>query len=180
MSRAPPPKGLHWRSHTVFIVTTVALGLFTDLFLYGLVVPVMPFMLRNRLHVPDDEVQSYVSRLLAVYAGVQLLVSVPIGWLADRTKSRQLLFLSGLAALFLGTVMLAVGRNMFVLVAARALQGMSAAVVWTVGLAMILDTVGTNKLGKTIGTVNNTLPKIPPKNFHPDISRFSRPFLLAT
>ena len=36
---------------------------------------------------------------------------------------------------------------------ARVLQGVSAAVVWTVGLALVLDTVGPENLGKTIGSV---------------------------
>ena len=36
------PAGLSWRSNTFFIVSTVAVGLFTDLFLYGLIVPILP------------------------------------------------------------------------------------------------------------------------------------------
>lgn len=152
------PRGLRWRSSTVFIISTVALGLFTDLFLYGLIVPVLPFMLRDRLSIPEDEIQSWVSGLLAVYAGVQLLASVPIGWLADRTKSRQLPFLCGLVSLLFGTVMLALGQSVVVLVIARALQGLSASVVWTIGLAMVLDTVGTENLGKTMGVVGVLYP----------------------
>lgn len=31
------PAGIKWRSNTFFIVSTVAVGLFTDMFLYGLV-----------------------------------------------------------------------------------------------------------------------------------------------
>jgi len=31
------PAGLTWRSNTLFIIGTVAVGLFSDLFLYGLV-----------------------------------------------------------------------------------------------------------------------------------------------
>jgi MFS family permease len=147
------PRGLRWRSSTFFIISTVALGLFTDVFLYGLIVPVLPFMLRDRLSTPELDIQSYVSGLLAVYAGMQLLFSVPVGWLADRTQSRQLPFLCGLAALLAGTVLLAVGQSMTLLIMARALQGVSASVVWTIGLAMVLDTVGTENLGKTMGTV---------------------------
>ena len=41
-----------------------------------------------------------------------------------------------------------------VLVVARVSQGISAAVVWTIGLALILDTVGPEDLGKTIGSVS--------------------------
>ncbi|KAI0024034.1 MFS general substrate transporter [Xylariomycetidae sp. FL0641] len=147
------PWGLRWRSNTLFILATVAVGLFTDLFLYGLVVPVLPFMLRDRLSVPEDAVQSYVSNLLAAYAGASVVSSVPAGWVADRTNSRQAPFLSGLAALLAATIMLALGQSTAVLVAARVLQGVSAAIVWTIGLAMVLDTVGPGNLGKVIGSI---------------------------
>ncbi|KAI2466182.1 MFS transporter-like protein [Annulohypoxylon bovei var. microspora] len=149
----PPPLALRWRSSTPFIVATVAVGLFTDLFLYGLVVPVLPFMLRSRLSIPQSEIQACVSGLLAAYAGASVLASVPAGWIADRTSSRQAPFLSGLAALLAGTVMLAIGQSVPVLVAARVLQGVSGAVVWTVGLAMVLDTVGPQNLGKVVGSI---------------------------
>ncbi|KAK8038038.1 hypothetical protein PG994_014805 [Apiospora phragmitis] len=147
------PWGLQWRSSMAFILTTVAIGLFTDLFLYGLVVPVLPFLLRDRISIPDNEVQSWASYLLAVYALAQFLCSVPAGWIADRTNSRQVPFLCGLAALLGATILLAVGQSIGVLVIARALQGMSASVVWTIGLAMIRDTVGPQNLGKAIGTI---------------------------
>jgi MFS family permease len=152
-----PPIGLKWRSSTSFIISTVAIGLFTDLFLYGLIVPVLPFMLRQRLDLPQDKVQSYVSALLAAYAGASVLCSLPAGWIADRTNARQLPFLSGLAALLGATILLAFGQSVAVLVLARVLQGVSAAVVWTVGLAMILDTVGPENLGKVIGSVSAIL-----------------------
>ena len=148
-----PPWALKWRSNTLFIVATVAVGLFTDLFLYGLVVPVLPFVLRSRLGIPDDEIQSYVSWLLAAYAGASVLSALPVGWAADRTSSRRAPFLSGLAALLIATLMLALGNTVAWLVVARVLQGISAAVVWTIGLAMVLDTVGPENLGKVVGSV---------------------------
>ncbi|KAI1801249.1 MFS general substrate transporter, partial [Daldinia bambusicola] len=148
-----PPWALRQRSNTLFILATVAVGLFTDLFLYGLVVPVLPFMLRSRLSVPEDEIQSYVSNLLAAYAGASVVSSVPAGWIADRTSSRRAPFLSGLAALLAATIMLALGKSIAVLFVARVLQGISAAVVWTIGLAMTLDTVGPQNLGKVVGSI---------------------------
>lgn len=147
------PLGLRWRSSTLFIVATVGIGLFTDLFLYGLIVPVLPFLLRDRVDLPQDQVQSYVSGLLAAYAGASVIFSLPAGWIADRTNARQTPFLSGLVALLAATIMLALGQSIAVLVIARVLQGTSAAVVWTVGLAMILDTVGPENLGKVIGSI---------------------------
>ena len=149
--------GLRWRSSTLFIVATVAVGLFTDLFLYGLIVPILPFMLRDRVDIPHDKVQSYTSGLLAAYAGASVLFSLPAGIIADKVQTRQAPFLSGLAALLAATVMLALGQSVEVLVVARVLQGTSAAFVWTVGLAMVMDTVGPGDLGKTIGSVSRLL-----------------------
>ncbi|EXJ90554.1 hypothetical protein A1O1_03657 [Capronia coronata CBS 617.96] len=153
MSYHKPPTGLRWRANTLFILTTVAVGMFTDLFLYGLVVPVLPFMLKERMDLPEDKVQSYVSGLLAAYAGASVIFSIPIGIIADKTNARRTPFLCGLTALLAATLMLAFGRNLAMLIVARVLQGTSAAVVWTVGLAMVLDTVGPSHLGKVIGSI---------------------------
>jgi len=151
--RSKPPIGMKWRSNTLFIIATVAIGLFTDLFLYGLIVPILPFMLQDRVDIPEDKVQSYVSTLLAAYAGASVVFSLPAGWVADRTNARQTPFLTGLAALLAATILLAYGQSIGVLIVARMLQGISAAVVWTVGLAMVLDTVGPENLGKVIGSI---------------------------
>ncbi|RYP70474.1 hypothetical protein DL771_005411 [Monosporascus sp. 5C6A] len=124
------PWALHWRSNTFFILATVAVGLFTSLFLYGLVVPALPFMLRERLAIPEEETQSYVSGLLAAYAGASLLFALVAGWVADRTNARQAPFLGCLAALLVATIMLAFGQSITLIVVARVLQGVTAAVFW--------------------------------------------------
>lgn len=147
------PIGLAWRSSTLFIVSTVGIGLFTDLFLYGLVVPILPFILQDRVSLPEDQIQSHVSALLAAYAGASVLFSPPAGIIADRVPTRQAPFLIGLLALLAATLMLFLGKTIPVLIVARILQGTSAAVVWTIGLALVLDTVGPGNLGKTIGSV---------------------------
>lgn len=148
-----PPWGLKWRSNTLFILSTVAIGMFTDLLLYGLVVPILPFILVERIHIPHDEVQYYTSLLLACYAGAQVLFSPVAGVVADKLSSRQPPFLVGLAALFSSTLLLYIGKTIEVLIVARILQGISASVVWTVGLALVMDTVGSKKLGVTIGSI---------------------------
>jgi MFS family permease len=148
-----PPIGLRWRSSSFLIVATVAIGMFTDLFLYGLIVPVLPFILRDRVGIPHSEIQYYTSLLLACFAGSSVLFSLPAGIIADKLPTRQLPFLVGLMSLLLSTLMLSLGRTIPLLVAARILQGVSAAVVWTVGMALVMDTVGSEKLGATIGNI---------------------------
>ena len=127
--------------------------MFTDLFLYGLVVPILPFILSDRISIPHSEIQSYTSILLACYAGASVITSLPAGFIADRLRTRQVPFLVGLVALALSTLLLWLGQSIAALIIARLLQGMSAAVVWTVGMALVMDTVGSNKLGVTIGSI---------------------------
>jgi MFS family permease len=47
--------------------------------------------------------------------------------------------------------MLCLARNIPLLVIGRLLQGFSASVVWTVGLALIIDTVGEDEVGEMLG-----------------------------
>ncbi|KAI9742196.1 MAG: hypothetical protein M1818_004096 [Claussenomyces sp. TS43310] len=152
-SATRPPRFLAQRSSNVFIITTVCLAVFTDIFLYSIIVPVLPFALKRRAGVRADEVQHWVSILLAVY-GAALLVGSPIaGWYADRSGSRRLPLLIGLLALSGATVMLCLARNVGLLVAGRLLQGLSASVVWTVGTALLVDTVGQKEIGQVLGYV---------------------------
>ena len=149
-----PPWGLKWRSSTLFIVSTVGVGLFTDLFLYGIIVPILPFMLTDRVNLPDSQIQTYTSTLLAVYAASSVLFSPVAGVIADRlSNSRQLPFLLGLVALLAATLMLFLGKSIPVLIIARILQGLSGAVVWTIGLALVIDTVGPDRLGTYVGSI---------------------------
>lgn len=148
------PGGLRFRSSKLFISVTVGIGLFTDLFLYTLFVPILPFMLSDRAGVPPDQIQSNVSRLLAAYAGASVIASPIIGIVTDRLGMRRAPFLCGLAILFLATLLLLLSRTVELMLLARVLQGISASVVWTNGLALCLETVGAEGLGKAIGSVS--------------------------
>ena len=149
-----PPLLLRYRSSRRFILTTICVAIFTDIFLYGIIVPVVPFALTKRARVAEKDVQHWVSVLLAVY-GAALLASAPIcGYLADRSTSRRLPLLIGLLALAGATLMLCFGHTIAVLVTGRLLQGISAAIVWTVGLALLVDTVGQKEIGQVMGYVS--------------------------
>lgn len=60
-------------------------------------------------------------------------------------------FLFGLLALAGATLMLCLGRSIAVLIIGRTLQGISAAVVFTVGLALLVDTVGPTEIAQSMG-----------------------------
>lgn len=151
---APPPRLLRVRSSRRFILVAVCVSVFTDIFLYGIIVPVLPFAIASRAAVPEPDVQYWISVLLAVY-GVAILVTSPIsGWYADRSSSRRLPLLIGLLALAGATILLCLARSVALLVTGRILQGMGDAVVWTVGQALLVDTVGQRDIGQVLGYVS--------------------------
>lgn len=107
--------------------------------------------------MPESQVQSYTSALLAVLAGSSVVFSPISGILADRVSTRQAPFLFGLSTLIGATILLFLATTIPVLTIARVLQGISSAVVWTLGLAICIETVGPENLGKTIGSVRSCM-----------------------
>ncbi|KAK3622327.1 hypothetical protein LTR56_018163 [Elasticomyces elasticus] len=152
-SDSRPPVFLKFRSSTTFIILTVATAVFTDIFVYGIIVPVLPFALTERSNIKPDSIQTWISIFLAVYGAALLVASPFCGWLADRSSSRRAPLLIGLLALGACTVMLCIGNSIAVLAAGRVLQGFSAAVVWVVGLALMVDTVGPEGIGQVMGYI---------------------------
>lgn len=151
--RGKRPILLEYRSSKVFIVFAMCWAVFTDVFLYGVIVPVIPFALQDRVHVSADDTQHWVSVLLAVYAAALLFFSPLFGFLADWANSRKTTLLAGLIILAGSTLMLCVGKTITVLVVGRTLQGASASVVWVVALALMADTVSEEESGKAMGYV---------------------------
>ncbi|KAF1955223.1 MFS general substrate transporter [Byssothecium circinans] len=147
------PYLLRYRSSEAFIIGTVALAVFTDMFLYGLIVPVIPFAIQTKSHVDSGRVQYWVSVLIAIYAAALLAFSPICGWLADRSSSRRSPLVLGLLALLGATVLLNIGSSIGIMIAGRLLQGASAAVVWVVGLALLADTVPQDRLAQAMGYV---------------------------
>ncbi|KAH9821261.1 major facilitator superfamily domain-containing protein [Melampsora americana] len=145
-NQRPIPIWLKLRSSSTFILIVV------NLFLYGLIVPVLPFALNQLLGISDQETQPVISTLLAAHALAAVLFSPIAGLISDAGQGR-LPFLFGLVAMSASTALLCFGRTIWILLVARILQGLSAAIVWTVGLSLVVDTVGPDKLGSALGSI---------------------------
>ncbi|ORY16395.1 major facilitator superfamily domain-containing protein [Clohesyomyces aquaticus] len=151
------PFALTLRSSNKFILATICLAAFTDGFLYGVVVPVLPFSLGDQSGVPEEDIQKWTSYLLMIFGGAALLTSrkyiwaTLAGWIADQGSTRRLPFLVGLFIQALATSLLLVTPGVKALMIARALQGLSAAVVYAVGMAILVDTFGMDDVGKNAG-----------------------------
>lgn len=88
---------------------------------------------------------------LAIFGVFQVLGGPIAGWWADHSRSNRAPFLVGLLCAFGATASFMLATSMAVLVAARAMQGVSAAIINTLGLALLADTVDRDQLGFWMG-----------------------------
>ena len=118
----------------------------------GVIVPTLPYDLPKHSNVPTQDIEFWTSILLAAY-GLAAIVAAPIlGLLANHTSNRKIPLLAGLLMQIASTVLYGALHDVRALVAARFLQGLSAAMVYTSGLAYLVDSVESNTIGYYIGT----------------------------
>lgn len=151
---ATRPKLVELRSSRWFTIVVVSFATATDVFMYGLIVPVTPTALQKRVGLSEESVQGWTSILLALNAAALLAFSPIFGYLADRSESRRWLLILALVALGAATALLCVGTNIGLWVGGRLFQGAAAAMVWAVGMALMVDTVGKDGLGQAVGYVS--------------------------
>ncbi|KAH7148849.1 major facilitator superfamily domain-containing protein [Dactylonectria macrodidyma] len=144
------PKLLKWRSSRFFIIATVVLGIYVDIFLYGSTVVVLPFVLESQAGVPHEEIGKWTGHSMLTYSLASLVSSPIAGFLADKAQNRREPLLFGLLFLLTGCACLWAATCISVLLLGRFLQGISAGFVWSIGLALIADTVGYNEVGQVL------------------------------
>jgi MFS family permease len=86
-----------------------------------------------------------------------LRTAVLFGWIGDRLQSRKTPFVYGLLVLGGATALFAIGTSLAVLLVARILQGLSTAMVFTVGFALLFDKVGKDRIGEAMGYTSMSL-----------------------
>ncbi|CAI7664627.1 unnamed protein product [Penicillium viridicatum] len=145
------------RSSQSFIVTTISLSMFTDLFLYAMIVPVMPQALVSRAGVAFED-REYWNSVLLISEAVSALTCCPIfGYMLDISGTRQGPYLSGLVLLFASMVILTASHSVTWYIIARVLQGAATAMVSVAGLSIVTDAVDRASLGQMIGYLGTAM-----------------------
>lgn len=137
------------RHSNIGVACVVALTLFTDMLVYGVVIPCLPLIVLERLKGDS----TMVGFLFGCYA-FGLLVSTPVfAILSDKYKNRRYPMIGGMLGLFISTMAFAVADTYVLLVLARTAQGVAGGASWTIGLGLLADVFPTKKLGVVMGTV---------------------------
>ncbi|HEX7064240.1 MAG TPA: MFS transporter [Bacillales bacterium] len=152
--------------------------LFTDELLYSIIIPIIPYFTEKLQMSP-----AMTGVLFSSYA-VAALISTPFfGILADRA-GRRVSILSGLAILFLATVLFAFTHSYGLLVASRAIQGIGAGAAWAASLALLADLFPAKMRGRAMGLAltgisTGTLLGAPLGGFIFEFGGYQWPFLFV-
>lgn len=126
-------------------------GILTDLLVYSLIIPVIPYQLEA---LGYDRIGSKISWLLVAFVRVSIpldcwflirlfqsgalaLSTPPVAHYSEVYRNRKIPLLAGLVALVGAQVMFMEAPAYWVMILARVLQGVSSTVIWTVGLALL-------------------------------------------
>jgi DHA1 family multidrug resistance protein-like MFS transporter len=131
------------RRNLIFILVSAAI--FIDMMVYTLVIPILP---SYSLHLGADTIM--IGIIFGSFSISLLLFSIPFGIISDKIGRQQFMVL-GMLLLAITNVIFAVSGNIYVLIIARLLQGMSGAATWSAGLAMLADTFEPGERGRRLG-----------------------------
>ncbi|KAM0721988.1 hypothetical protein Q7P37_002914 [Cladosporium fusiforme] len=140
-----------------YIGFVVCLTIFTDVFTYGVIVPVMPHALHFRAGVGEGRLQAWNTAFMASYAGMIFVGSVFFASLGHRFSSLRWSFIAGQTMLFASILVYAFARSLPLLVIARLIQGFSCGAVFTAGYPLLYDAVGSQHIGRALGYTSMSL-----------------------
>lgn len=82
-----------------------------DLYIYSFIVPILPYMLEDRMQLDPSRTQAMISSILAVSALSAIVSSPIVGHYADRVSSRKTPLLAGLCVELITTFGVAASTN---------------------------------------------------------------------
>ena len=119
---------------------------FVDTMFFAAVVPILPALADE-----FDLSKSEAGVLTATYAAGTLLASLPSGWLAARIGPRRTV-LVGVGLMSASSVALALAQEVWILDAARFVQGVGGAASWAGALSWLIGAAPSDRRGELIGT----------------------------
>ncbi|TRM62992.1 major facilitator superfamily domain-containing protein [Schizophyllum amplum] len=145
---ASRPVGLSWRCSSWFTTIVVGLGITTDLLVYSMIIPVLPFQLQE---LGYNGVSGLVGWLLFAYSAGLAVFTIPIAVLSERWGSRRWPLIVGLLVLVGSQIMMMEAPTYWVMCLARIIQGFASSIVWVLGLALLCDCTPPSSVGRQLG-----------------------------
>lgn len=141
--------GLEMRGNNSPVLATVAFIIFVDMLGIGLILPVMPLLIREIAHTSIDQAAEIGGFLLFAYAGMQFLFAPIIGGLSDQFGRRPILLIT-LFLLAIDYTIMALAPALGWIVAGRMLSGIMGA-SWAASNSCVADCVPSEERGAAFG-----------------------------
>jgi len=148
LTRRQKPFLVHIRSSIYYIALVTGMGLLTDICLYPLYTPAIPFRLEE---LGYGAISSKTGWLSSAYAAGLIIATFPVTWLGNKYRSKRNVLLAFLMLMAVGVLLFLLVPNYAAMVCARVLQGASGAGIWVLGLALVADNCPHDKVGKIMG-----------------------------
>ncbi len=136
-----PSRSYAWTVVAILIATAVLS--YTDRQVLSLLVD----PIRGDLHITDNEMSLLLGTAFAVVYGI---AGIPLGWLADRTSRRNLIF-AGVLVWSIGTLACGLSHSFGELFAARIVVGTGEAVLSPAAISLISDYFPPARRGTAVG-----------------------------
>jgi DHA1 family tetracycline resistance protein-like MFS transporter len=146
MTDTPAPR-THGKNAFFFVIVTVAI----DMLGFGLIIPVIPALIRELAHVTSEEATLWLGPLAATYAVMNFLFGPVMGALSDKFGRRPVL-LASIATLAIDFLIMGFAHTIWLLFLGRALSGISGATYSTAN-AYIADVTTPEERGRAFGMI---------------------------
>ncbi|KAK4185729.1 major facilitator superfamily domain-containing protein [Podospora australis] len=140
-----------------FLVALAKFAAFTDVFLSGLLVPLVPTILERQVKVPHEHVQVWASVFIAAYGGAFAVVSPLMPFLTRQGPLIWVILIGGLGCAGAAFALIQTSSTLYPLILARALQGLSAAATTGTCSGMLATAAGTNGGAITLSWITTAL-----------------------
>ncbi|KAJ8483138.1 hypothetical protein ONZ45_g14702 [Pleurotus djamor] len=145
--------GQSWRSSYWFVTIVVGFGIFVDILVYSILVPVSPFYLSHKGY----NAPALVGWLLTAYSLGLVACTLPLAIFSKRFNSGKWPFVVGLLVLVASQILFWVSSSYVAMIVARIIQGIGSALVWIIGLALVCDYSPPEVVGRQLGVAMSGL-----------------------
>ncbi|KAH8693806.1 major facilitator superfamily domain-containing protein [Talaromyces proteolyticus] len=142
-----------WRASKVFVVVVISTAMFADTFLFSFIVPILQVTLEKRVKLNPDYTQIASSLILSMNALVSIIIAPLVGRLSDRVSKKNNLMVASWILNIFGTILTGWWSSLLGLFTGRLIQTISGSVIWIVGMAILGQTVGADRMSTTFGVV---------------------------
>ncbi|KAK4168742.1 major facilitator superfamily domain-containing protein [Cladorrhinum sp. PSN259] len=136
------------------LVALAKFAAFTDAFLSGLIIPLVPSILQRKADIPPEQLQVWAAIFVASYGGAFAVVSPLMPFLTPQGSLAWVILLAGLGFAAGAFALLQFSFNLYLILLSRALHGLATAAITATCSSILATAAGINGTDGTLSWIN--------------------------